>query len=232
MKRAAQLLARLYPASWKRRYGAEFDALLDDHSPTFRSLLNVLLGAFKMQLNNWNFVKIVTATAALGALATLAGSLTIPKAYRSTAVIRVSGSDSPQVLTHALLTLQQKVLSIRSLTKVIQASEVGQTFETMRKRIRVKPITAGEFSIEFDYADPSKAQRAVQLLVIALIDQGLIERIDSGSVARLDLLDPANLPEVPVSPNRLAFAGWGMLAGIGAGAIAYRFSSKRQPSQS
>jgi hypothetical protein len=47
MKRAIRFLARLYPAAWRRRYGAEFDALLEDESPTLGSAMNVLLGAVR-----------------------------------------------------------------------------------------------------------------------------------------------------------------------------------------
>ena len=38
-------LLRLYPASWRARYGDEFAALLDDYPLTLFSLLDVLLGA-------------------------------------------------------------------------------------------------------------------------------------------------------------------------------------------
>lgn len=47
MKRVIRFLARLYPATWRRRYGAEFDALLEDESPTVGSAMNVLLGAVR-----------------------------------------------------------------------------------------------------------------------------------------------------------------------------------------
>ena len=34
---------RLYPASWRRRYGIEFEALLEDTSLDWRDVLDVLL---------------------------------------------------------------------------------------------------------------------------------------------------------------------------------------------
>jgi hypothetical protein len=33
MKRTMRFLARLYPSSWRKRYGAELDALLEDATP-------------------------------------------------------------------------------------------------------------------------------------------------------------------------------------------------------
>jgi hypothetical protein len=42
MRTLIRWAARLYPARWRNRYGAEFDALLDDISPSFGDLCNVL----------------------------------------------------------------------------------------------------------------------------------------------------------------------------------------------
>jgi Gram-negative bacterial TonB protein C-terminal len=42
MKTLIRWAARLYPATWRNRYAAEFDALLDDISPSFGDVCNVL----------------------------------------------------------------------------------------------------------------------------------------------------------------------------------------------
>jgi Gram-negative bacterial TonB protein C-terminal len=42
--------ARLYPESWRERYGAEFDALLEDVSPSFGDVCDVLGGALRARL--------------------------------------------------------------------------------------------------------------------------------------------------------------------------------------
>jgi len=42
MRTLIRWAARLYPATWRHRYGAEFDALLDDISPSLGDLSNVL----------------------------------------------------------------------------------------------------------------------------------------------------------------------------------------------
>jgi hypothetical protein len=41
MRRAIRTLARLYPRAWRSRYGPEFDRLLEDLSPTPRTLVNI-----------------------------------------------------------------------------------------------------------------------------------------------------------------------------------------------
>ena len=43
--RLARWLVRLYPRDWRERYGEEFEALLQDGSGGFRSLVNVLWSA-------------------------------------------------------------------------------------------------------------------------------------------------------------------------------------------
>lgn len=47
---AARLL-RLYPASWRRRYGAEFAALLEDHPFSLRTIFNVASLALEAHMN-------------------------------------------------------------------------------------------------------------------------------------------------------------------------------------
>jgi len=58
MKRLVRLVARLYPRSWRERYGAEFEALLDDAfmdklMADGRSVIDVFAGAVIMQVQRW-----------------------------------------------------------------------------------------------------------------------------------------------------------------------------------
>jgi hypothetical protein len=62
-------LASLYPRSWKQRYGAEFNALLEDLNPRWWVALDVLKGAATMQMTRW----IVMGAAFMGTVA-LAGA--------------------------------------------------------------------------------------------------------------------------------------------------------------
>jgi len=43
-------LSRLYPRRWRRRYGAEFEALIEELPTTPRNLLDVASGAFSAHL--------------------------------------------------------------------------------------------------------------------------------------------------------------------------------------
>ncbi|HEV8147279.1 MAG TPA: hypothetical protein VGP79_12895 [Bryobacteraceae bacterium] len=233
MKPVIRFLARLYPAAWRRRYGAEFDALLEDDPASWRSLMNVLLGAFKMQLTNWNFVKIVIATAVFGTLTAAIGSFAIPKSYRSTATVRISSSGDGQILYHSLRAVQQQALSRNSLTPIIlslslypaERSRVPMenVIERMRKSIMVKPINSQAFTIQFDYTDPLKAQQAAEEITRALLTQSTAIRGSS-----LEVLNSPTLPSSPTTQNRLNLAAWGLAAGTAVGAmlglLRFRFS--------
>jgi hypothetical protein len=52
MRRAIQLAATLYPQAVRKRYGLEFDALLEDYNPGWREFSDVLRGALKMRMAN------------------------------------------------------------------------------------------------------------------------------------------------------------------------------------
>ncbi|MBI3208833.1 MAG: hypothetical protein HYZ37_08020 [Candidatus Solibacter usitatus] len=60
MKRLLRILVRLYPADWRRRYGLEFEALLEDARPGLGGALDILKGALIMQLTK-NFMIVAAA---------------------------------------------------------------------------------------------------------------------------------------------------------------------------
>jgi hypothetical protein len=53
MRTLIRLAAKLYPHSWRERYGAEFEALLNDTHADSGMALNVLKGAALMQFHRW-----------------------------------------------------------------------------------------------------------------------------------------------------------------------------------
>jgi hypothetical protein len=79
MKRFILLVARLYPRSWRQRYGDGFDALLEDLNPSWWDALDVLKGAATMQMTGW----IVVGAAFLGTVA-LAGAAVFFLAHHHT----------------------------------------------------------------------------------------------------------------------------------------------------
>jgi hypothetical protein len=77
MKRTALALTNLYPASWRRRYGDEFQALLEQCPPRPRMLLNTAAGAAGAWLR-WPAIAGPVSARLRGALtAVLWGGLTV-----------------------------------------------------------------------------------------------------------------------------------------------------------
>src|ERR1700704_2772792 len=95
-ERLIRFAGRLYPASWRRRYGVEFEALIEYASRDWRDVLDVLLGAVKMQLTMWSFGKIAASFGAAGALL-WSGLLfiTMPDKYTSDCTLRLTKSLLP-----------------------------------------------------------------------------------------------------------------------------------------
>ncbi|MBZ5580252.1 MAG: hypothetical protein LAP40_27155 [Acidobacteriia bacterium] len=92
MKRLVRVIARLYPKSWRDRYGVEFDALLDDAGADARTAADVLAGALLMQIRTWKWIASATmlAVTVFSALAWQAGRRT----YESPGANLILHSDS------------------------------------------------------------------------------------------------------------------------------------------
>src|SRR5215475_1382837 len=61
--RAMEWAARLYPARWRRRYGTEFGALLEQAGSGWGEMTDVLKGAVAMHMRSWNVWQFVAACA-------------------------------------------------------------------------------------------------------------------------------------------------------------------------
>jgi hypothetical protein len=63
MKWLCRFAARLYPSWWRRRYATEFEALLEDVTPGWRALFDVITGALTMQIKTPGTIPVVCALA-------------------------------------------------------------------------------------------------------------------------------------------------------------------------
>lgn len=229
MRRLIRFIARLYPATWRERYGAEFGALLEDVPPNWRTSANILKGALEMQLKTWNFKRIFLAAELAGLLAATGILFAIPRQYASEAVMRVRSANGTE-MGDALIDMVHQALGQRSLTAIIDSEALYQgdrarmpiedVIERMRRNLEITPIRSSNlalpaFSIKFTYEDPQKAQRVVNDLAYRFIDGGA----PAGSDLSLRILDDASLQKSPVSPNRTMIIGWGAVAGMAAGLI-------------
>ena len=73
MRTLIRRAARFYPKAWRERYGAEFDALIDDMSPSFRDVCDVFRGVLRAHVTT-------TAEAWLASLAATSGTVRLPVA--------------------------------------------------------------------------------------------------------------------------------------------------------
>src|SRR6185369_17203332 len=90
MKRRLRLAARLYPRNWRDRYGDEFEALLDDVSPSWGDAADILRGAVKVHLTSGSsFLRWSAIMGAIGLIFGGIASFSVPKRYISTGVVRV-----------------------------------------------------------------------------------------------------------------------------------------------
>jgi len=215
MKRVLKGLISLYPPAWRDRYSREFDALLDDVSPTWRTLFDVFGGAFKMQMKIWTPWKIIAAFAVAGMFATTTYWWMAPKRYVSTAVIKVGEDSSDQKIS----AMAQTIMSRAGLTEIIleeglyQSERASLPIEDVIERMKtqdimIRPGEGGAIMVEVAAPDAGQAQRATRNLAARFVDA------KAGS-----LLDPASFPAAPWSPRRSLIIIWGLLFGSLAGVV-------------
>ena len=228
MKRLAWWAARLYPAAWRARYGAEMDALLEDVGPGGGDLWDIVRGALFMQMTNLSFWKILAGCTLAGVLAAGIWSVTLPTRYVSTAVMRIGGA--LQALDR-LQAVQLETLSRASLAEIIirrnlypnerKKLPMEDVIEGMRNRdLRIRRVDSATLAVEFANENPGAAQATVQALVGRLMEQNAIQ---GGAAANMEVIGPASLPPRPTGPNRMRVMasglGAGLLLGLGCGAI-------------
>jgi LPS O-antigen subunit length determinant protein (WzzB/FepE family) len=243
MRQLIRWIARLYPAGWRERYAAEFDALIEDMRPKWRDLFNVLLGALRMQMATRNHWKFVAFAGLAGALVAGVYALTIQDRYVSTAVVRFTfaglADGDRQATLDRLARMEREVLSRKSLAELMaqpaldlyaedrQRMALEDVVENMRKALRINLLEgpnwrATTFEISCMYPDKFKAQSVVRELVAKFVDQiNAAERYQPPTATvTLQLLDRASLPKRPVFPNRPVMIAVGLIGGAALGLLA------------
>lgn len=217
MKRIAQVLIRLYPASWRARYAEEFAALIEDSSPGPAALFDLLRGAIQMQFSVPSFPKLALILSLAGLAAGLGVSFLVPPRYISTAELQftyapLAPSTARQNLHERLVGLEQEVLSRTSLSGIIQDSRLDlykharestpleDVIEQMRTRdLKIQNVGSGRdvvpFTITFTYPDRFKARDTVQALLTKFVDINLIAQKTTAQIKRTQSADRIYLLE-------------------------------------
>ena len=230
MKPWIRFATTLYPVAWRRRYGAEFVALLEDIQPGARDFLNILRGAILMHFKMPVGGKVLAATALAGLAVAVWFAIRTPDQYVSTAVMQFPAGGLDEMLDR-LNVAQQHALSRSSLTRILVREDLYQherqmqpledIIEAMRYRdtairsvSRLGRTDSLTFSLQFRYPDRKKAQ-AVTRDLTSLFS----EETATGERQGLQVLDPPSLPSEPVGPRRSRIVVMGMLGGLAAGIL-------------
>jgi hypothetical protein len=241
MRRLAWWASRVYPAAWRQRYGAEFEALLEDAALQSGDVWDVLWGALTMRMTRVNLVTITAALAVAGGL--IAGVFTLGSVagYTSTGTLRA------QVRNHDLITATmafqqalQNTTSRWSLSELIQRPNLDLYREArakdqledivlrMRRDIAVQNRWTGpgrvDLKVSFRYADRVLAQRT---------NAALMERLRGEMAAQtpVEVMEQAGPAQSMLTGKRWQIVAIGMLAGLVVGiacSVVWSFLRNRQ----
>lgn len=172
---------------------------------------------------HWLLIIVVTLLAGLAAYGL---ARTLPKQYQSTASVLViattatntsevaQGSNYAQnvVQSYALLATSPKVLD-----PVIRKLELGTTAGELAKVVDAQaPLNTAVINISTQDPDPDQAQRISTAVADSLASAvaELAPRISGKPAITVELIAPAPLPSIPVSPNTRLYLILGGLLGL------------------
>jgi len=216
MRRLLRFAARLYPHRWRQRYGAEFEALLDDLNPGWRDILDVVRGGMMVRFKESARAGSVFTFAFIGAAAMICVAFWLPAQYTSTGLIQ------PRAERQRIPEIVQGVMSRKELASLIQrldlyAAERRNTplekvIDNMRRKIEFRPDN-GNVTVTFTYSEPKAAQMVTQDFISKFIEKyraGMtVQEIRDSPTG---MLKPAALPK-PVPPKPFLAAGIGLSGG-------------------
>ena len=198
-----------------------------------------------MHITTWAFGKVAVGFGVAGAIL-WSGLLFIamPDKYTSDAVLRLTtvGITTPSATDNTeefVTSLIQDALARKSLSDIInqqglyrreRAREpMEDVIDRMRHDVRFERIGHSKaFHVTFRYRDAEQARRTVRELVRKLIEATFLRALSRQSTELkekprfaygLEVLDPANLPKRPSSPNRFLIAAEGLIGGLLLGAV-------------
>ena len=185
MKRLLRIVARLYPAAWRKRYGDEFDILLEDARPGLTGALDILKGALVMQLFSWTPLRVLAVSVTAGVLFHIVLiHYMIPPWWSSAAVIQVKSSPSTAAESVQAL-LSESVLSQTIQSQGLYEGE-SDALDHLRSDIRVTRVADG-VRLQFAHSDPKRAQ---------LVTQALATRLAEAEPDDVQLVEAAGAPEI------------------------------------
>lgn len=239
MRRLIRMAAWLYPAEWRRRYGVEFQCLLDDTSPRWRDLFDVLIGGLQMRFMAASKVQIVAVCALIGAVPALVLSVRLPDRYMADAEIVIAGGPNTMASPDQINELTKRAFAKDRLVKIIQshhlyddrASRLGtplnakifglyprsmdEAVEQLRLAIRLEGTNRPNvfLRLSFNSTQPAQAASITNQLCALLVEDNFRNAPTSGGALKIVVTEPAKIPEKPYRPNRPAIVTFGAFCG-------------------
>lgn len=217
--------ANCYPATWRKRYGEEFEATVEDMPALgWAAVWDVWKGAMAMQVQYGPNLKKMVAIFGLVGLALAWGvSLRIPDLYISQSTVQATNLEAKSLDQSVRKVLSRSSLSYLLLKHKLFESErthmpLEDVIEMMSKRVSVKIATTAKdaskpaFTVGFAYEDAAAAQRVTDDLSSKIIEDYRSTNAAANGASLLTVLDSASRPD-PIYPNRPVFALTGMLGG-------------------
>jgi len=207
-----RLAMRLYPAWWRRRYGREFAALLDDVDPGWVDLFDVMRGAVAMQIRTLGAIPV--ACTLIGVLGGGLMAFRAPKVFASSATIHIGQADAPH---DGPASFDMLGASVSRAVEQAGASKAA-AFVTMHRsdprRMTVR--------VTYRDRDPAQAHRVATTLSAAITAEAK-QRATSAEV-----LEAAGRPVSPVPPDYSMPAAAGGGLGLLLGSLAFLLLRSRQ----
>ncbi len=222
MRRLGRLLGRLYPRAWRDRYGAEFEALLEDmENPAAADLLDIAQGALHMHILTSRTLAWIGGFAVAGVALGFAAAFVAPPHYRSQSAIRISGIEAAS--RGAFIDgLAQKVFRRTALAELVKQQGLYEkpdvpledVIADVRRDISIlqDPAAPDSFVIAYSSKTQNVSKSVVNELVQRFMEENLRAAEKGGAGATLQSTAPAET--MPFRPYQALLPAAGLFAGI------------------
>jgi len=237
MNQVMKLLARMYPSSWRERYGTEFDALLEDAKPSARGVIDLLFGVLKMQLTTWTPVKTIVGLSILGVLTSAALLFVLPAQFAARDRVLVAADGESAAVAAKSLIIDRGAFDRQSLASIIQERRLyprdrdrlsqDVLVDKMRRNINIFALPTSStsntdtaaFEVQFEYSDPDVAKQVDERLIGLIMERNVQAAVSRKSHWKLSVLDPPAVTQWHEGPRSVRFACFGSLVGFLAGLL-------------
>ncbi|HSP67895.1 MAG TPA: hypothetical protein VLN48_09220, partial [Bryobacteraceae bacterium] len=212
------------PAWWRRRYGRELEALLEDSGSGWRDVWDLFRGAMEMQMSKWTFGAIVAVCGIAGLAFAAAVAYSMPYQYQSTAILRVPVAETDTLLPETAKAALSRALLVTIISdqglyvRERRAMPMEDVIDRMRRAILIRPAGRNLVAVRFIDPDPSTAKQVTQML--------------AGRFEGFEVLDPPSPPQPVGEGKRLGLAHLGLPAGLLFGVVLALILQRRKPTAS